>query len=327
MDGTMFNNNAGVYGGNYYGQPQFNNPSAYYGYQAYMPQTIRVPQNLNALSDEEIATLENTRPAASTINLNIDQIDALRAICTHKKNGRDMVQMVQDGTGEVYCPICGERWNPNVMDKDEVTTLVNELLGQMQNAKWTGDLPVNLARELFTLMPLLKKYPDVHKYAMDNFNKYYGQHQFNNAQDAAIYAQYNSLVSPYNNYMTQQIPTNYYNQQPVMSVTNQPGYYQQPGQMPVANQYVNPMQAPMGVNPMAPNQQFVAQANMMMPYSQPVQQPVVNTQQATTQPAFTYGTPQAYTPNAAQQATVTPDGSKITQQADGTTKSEKKIDL
>lgn len=330
MDATTMinNNNTGVYGTGYYNQPQYN-PAAIYGYQPYMAQQIKVPQNVNALTDEEIRTLKNARPT-SMINLNIEPNDVLRSMCTHKENGRDVVQLVQDGSNDVWCPICGARWSPEIMSKEEVEELVNKLVGQMQNAKWTGDLPTELSRELFTLIPLIQKYPEIHKYAIDNFNKYYSQNQFVNAQDASVYAQYNSLFGPsYGAYVQQGVTPAYYGQQQAMPAQPQQGYYYQQPQVTnqqatvTTNPYINPMQAPIGVNPAAPNQQFVNQAAMMMPGYAQVQQPVA-TQQTVAQPSFNF-TPPTYQPAAVQTATT--DGSTITKNADGTTTSEKKIDL
>jgi hypothetical protein len=85
---------------------------------------------------------------------------------------------------------------------------------------------------------------------------------------------------------------------------------------------VNPMQAPTyGVNPMAPNQQFVSQANMMM--NGTIQQPQMYGNQPMNAPV--YGTPQAQ--QNTQPTTQQNAGPVITPQADGTVKSENKIEL
>jgi hypothetical protein len=97
----------------------------------------------------------------------------------------------------------------------------------------------------------------------------------------------------------------YYNQAPQGYYGQQQGYVPNAAQ---ANAMVNPMQAPTyGVNPMAANQQFVSQANMMMngtvaPVYAAPQQPVV-------QPEAPVVTPQ------------------VAPQAEATVTSEKKIEL
>lgn len=297
-----------------------------YSYPAYGYNNIPSPANQNALTAEEIQILKNARPT-NKIELTIDRTDVLRSMCCHKENGRDVVVQVNDGSGDVYCPLCQNRWKPDMKTKEEVQDLVNELVDQMQNAKWTGDLPTDLTRELFTLIPLLNKYPDIHEYAMNTFNKYYSARGMFNAQDTNIYGMYNSLFNgagtPATGY-TGMPMQGYYGQQsqPVMPVNQ--GYYGQQAYVPNANQanaMVNPMQATTyGVNPMAPNQQFVSQANMMMNGTvnpQYCQQPVYGTAQV-----------QQQTPVVTQQVQQqTQQGPVITPQADGTVTSEKKIEL
>ena len=306
MDANVMYNN--VIGG--YPQYAGYNPGFYYQPQAY-PQNMRVPQNQNALTPEEIQRLRNSNPNNNALNLSIEQDEMLRAICTHKDNGRDMVQLVQDGSGDVYCPICGERWNPATMSKDEVKAAIDTIIAQMQNAKWTGEYPQNVAREYFAMIPLLKKFPDLFEYGAKNFEKYLNQRGFYNAADANIYAQYNSMFGPgmgYGQPMYQGMGM--YGQQPM----GQPqGYYQQQPTpaapaMP-ADPNTNPMQAPYG----APyyNPQFGNQANIMMQgtyYQQPYQPPMAPQPampQQGQQPPYNpvYGTaPQGQPQQNAQQA-------------------------
>lgn len=313
---------------NYYnqqGMPMYNayDPNLY-GYGAYSYGNMPAPANQNALTSDEIQALKNARPT-NKIDLNIDRNDLLKSMCTHKDNGRDVVVQVNDGSGDVYCPICQQRWNPDMESKEEVQVLVDKLIDQMQNAKWVGDLPVDLTRDLFTLIPLLMKYPNIHEYAMNTFNKYYTTRGMYNAQDANIYGMYNSLFGA-----TNYAPQAPYYGQPMAAPQQPQGYY---GQAPaygnnVVNPMVNPMQAPTyGVNPMAPNQQFVQQANTMMNgsvYGQPMAAPQ----------APVFGTPQVPQNNAgpvvgpaAQQQTPINNDATITNQVDGTVKSASKIDL
>ena len=235
MEQNVFQN--GQYGGGYgYGQPM--PMPGYYNYQPYMYQNAPMPQNLNALTNDEIKILRSARPA-SKINLNIDQEDYLRAMCTHKDNstGNDVVYQINDGSGEVYCPICQERWNPDKMTKEEVTDLVNGFVSQIQNMKWVGDMPVDVIREYCAIIPLIRKFPDLYEYAVNNFNKYAGANPYYNAAEAAIYSQYNSLMS--GGYA---VPQGYYGQ-------GVPGYgapqpFMNPPMGQPANPNVNPMQAP-----------------------------------------------------------------------------------
>ena len=282
-----------------------------YAYPAVGYNNIQVPANQNALTDEEIKTLMNTRQPG--LSIAIDRNDVLRAICTHKQNGRDVVMQKNDGSGMVYCPICGTEWNPEPMEKENVVELVKTLADQMETAKWVGDLPVDLTRELFTLIPLLKKYPEIHEYSMKSFNKYLNNRGMYDANNTNVYGMYNSLFSPAPMGYYNQAPQNFYNNQPQGYAPNQaPQGYMPNNGMP-ANAAVNPMQAPTyGVNPMAPNQQFVSQANMMMGGT------------VAPQAAPNYGVP-AYAPQAPQQTAAPAQPAQPAQNAEVT--SEKKIEL
>ena len=275
-----------------------------YGYQApfyaqpLQQQPLVQPNYQNALTEAEIAQLRSSKPAG--IDLTFEPEEALRAMCTHKHNGRDVVQKIE-GTDEVYCPICGERWAPQQVSKEELQELVNRLIARMQDSKWAGELPINVVREYYQLIPLLKKFPDIFEYGNKNFNKLINMASFVNANDSNLYSGYNSLFTGtlgYGNWYQQPLPpqNTYYNQPPT-GYYNQPTYQQPPVQQPVYQQApygqqpmppqqpmgvpaqpaVNPMQAPAG----APvTQQYTQQAQMMMPgyppaYGQPpMQQPM-----------------------------------------------------
>ena len=76
------------------------------------------PQNTNALSEEEIKHI--AQKPVNKLDINISQDDNLRSMCTHKHNGQDMVRRIEDGSGDVYCPLCGARWSPNPVSEEEL---------------------------------------------------------------------------------------------------------------------------------------------------------------------------------------------------------------
>ena len=290
-----------------------NNP--YFQQQPFQQQPMQVPQMQNALTNEEIQRLRSLRPTTS-LNLSVDQEEVLRAMCTHKDNGREVVQLLQDGSGDAYCPICGKRWKPEQLSQEDLQALVDQLICQMQNAKWVGELPANVVREFFAMMPLIEKFPELYKYSMKNFNKYANQNNMFNAADANIYAMYNGLFSGAGAYANpyQQAMNGYYQQQPMNM-----GYYQQPMQQApqqAANPNVNPMQQPQPYNA-----QFTNQANMMMGgtmYQQPMnmgyyqQQPMQQApQQVNPVNTYTFGVAQQ---QAAQQQPVNTDQKPAQQQ-------------
>ena len=253
-------------------------PGAPVTYNPAVPQ----PTNISSLSEEEIKLISQKKP--SKIDINISQEDHLRSMCNHNHNGHSVVQPLNDGSGKVYCPSCGAVWNSDIADKEQVQGAVDLIYDQMQNAKWAGDYNVELVRDYFPIIELLKKFPDLHEYAMQTHTKYVNAGQYQNANEAAVFSQFNNLM-----YGT---PTPMMGYGQYFGQPQQPVYGQQApmGQQPVynpaqgyqqgvpASPMTNPMQAPMGQIPVNP--QFTNQADMMMQggyYAQP-QQPAYGQQ-------------------------------------------------
>lgn len=279
----------------------FYDPSMY-SYQPMMTQTMPQPSYASSLTQDEITNLVNNGKSSNVLDINVSPLEVSAAVCNHK-NGMDMVKQLNDGSGNVYCPMCHDIWSPEPISKEDLIEYINKIIASMQNAKWVGDLPIEFTRDLFPIIPLLRKWPDIYEYSMKKFNKYVDFKNIYDASTANIYNNYNSL---FNNSGYQPMQPNYYGQP-----------YQQPMQQPYmpnfaapaanttqfANPAVNPMQATYGVNPSAPNQQFVNQANTMMggsvygSYQQPMQQPMQ--QQVAPQQ-------QGYTPNFTAPVTATP---------------------
>ena len=244
------------------------NPYAYqqpFAYQPLMQQpNMQTPLRSNALTNEEIQKLRNAAPGGY-LNISVDSDDLLRAMCTHKDvNGVDVVQPLNDGSGNLYCPICGAVWDQEPVSTEEVKETINKLLSQCNKIKWLGDLPLNIVRDYFTMMPLIKKFSDLFEYGSKNFDRLLQQKGFLNAADANIYAQYNGLFGPQGGYnAAAYMPQGGY----VPNYGGQPAYAPQP-QGTVYNPQAQ-MVATAGYNPMAMQQpyntQFQQQAQMVMP--------------------------------------------------------------
>ena len=279
-----FNQNNNYYGGN-----------PYYNYQTVQMQNMRMPNMQNALTSAEIQTLLTSKPNGS-LNLQIDQIDSLRAMCNHKDGTRECVHPVNDGTGDVICDICGERWNPATSSKEEIADLIKTLNDQMQNVKYVGEFPVNIGREYFQMIPLLKKFPELYEYASRNMDRLNGQNGYNIAGDATIYAQIDSLMGGYTPYPQ-------YSQ----------GYGYNPYQPQYVNQAANPYQQPVynqpPVNPQGNYNPYQQQpmGNMAMPGVNPMQSSPYGVQPPTIQGTPQYGAP-AYAPQNQQNFQVQPQG-------------------
>ena len=302
---------------NYYGQPNYYGGPAMYNQPMYYNTGMITPQNTPSLTAEEMKLIQQTNP--SKIDITITEADKLRAICNHKdQNKVDRVAQVQDGSGDVFCPICNYRWNPENLSKEEVKEVCDKLIAAMQNAKWVGDYGVQLTRDYFAMIPLLEKFPDLYEYAMKQFNKYCSTNGYQSANDAAIYNQYNSLMgysapaygAPQMNYGAPQY------QQPVYGNP----YAQQ--QAPVAQNAtdVNPMQANPYMN--QPQQPVYGMPQYQQPVYQNPYTPIAPTPGVPNagMPAPAYA-PAAVQPQQAQGNTT------VTENANGTTTSTTDVTL
>ena len=292
-----------------YGNPYQNNFYA----TSYQPDSFQPPAMDSTLTPDEIKILKSEKPDDELFNLNINDKDVLRAICNHKENGRDVVQELKDGSGRVWCPICGAKWDPREADRDEVQTAVNTLYNHMQNAKWCGMYPIKVGREYFTMIPLLEKFPELYEYGVKHWNHIFNQRGYNIGNGSSIQYQYNSLFNNnrmYNPYAYGGYATPY-QPQPYTSPYNA---MNQPVGTP-ANPNVNPMQAnvtngqPQATQPVAPppTQGYVAPPptppNMVYGVGYGYNPnygaaPAPNTQQGYPQPGYG-GYAQPYAPNFA----------------------------
>lgn len=237
---------------------------------SYAPMVM--PNNTNALSEDEIKQITQAKP--NKLDISIPQADNLKAMCTHHNSqGKDVVQRVNGTANQVYCPICGATWYSEPVDDEELHNSIMTVISAMQNAKWLGDLPTTLVRDFMPIIPVLYKFIDINKFAMNQFNRYNNQGGYQIGDDASPMAQWNALMGygstiPYNGMMGNNMMYNnpqYNNMNMGMN---------QNTMMPNNNMYnpaamnpagmVNPMQSTMGVNPAAVNPQFTNQANMMM---------------------------------------------------------------
>ena len=287
----------------YYGQTVDPNQ---FMYQPLVQTGYNFPQQeRNALTNDEINTLKSARPT-QLFNLNIEENDLLRAVCTHRDiNGADVVQLCQDGV-HLHCPICGATWDGTPVTEEDVRNVIDKLIDAFQNAKYSGLLPANVVREYFTMEPLLRKFGELFKYSMTNFDKLNRQKAYVQAGDGSIYQNYNSLFGPGGmpsvmipTYTGPQYPTVGLAQPLIPSMTTPPYIGPQPQQQPLQVPPQMGMVAQPGVNPMGMgpgpnyNPQFVAQGAMVMPGypMQPQQYPTVPQQGQVAQPQqpYTYG--------------------------------------
>ena len=280
-----------------------------------------MPMNTQSLSEEEIQELINSR--GGKFDINVPRAEFLRAMCNHRHNGQEVVQQINDGSGEVFCPVCYERWNPELITKEQAEQLVQAFVNQLQILKWVGNLPVDVIRDYFTIIPLLRKFPDLVEICTANYKKYTNGQAYMVAGNNSIYNQYELLMgrgmgydqSPY---MVNQpfVPAN------MQVMSNQPMYNPMPQQMPPMNTpygqpqmnqgyygqavqqnnpAINPMQMQPGMNP----QQTVYGNGGVQPYMPAAmpQQPMMNAPVQQQAPNFSPIQQQPVAPQPAVQST------------------------
>lgn len=226
-------------------------PQTYYGtgaqFQGMQPQ--QVPTMKNFLSQEEIQKLIQKE---NNFSLNLTETEKLKASCNHRwnepRNGQfDAITEGVDGI--CRCAICGYEFEPVDVSttEDSLREVVKNTLDVLQTIKLLYlDMPAEVAREFYQIIPLIERIPKLFEIAAKSYAKYdgAGMYGFNN-RNMNTMQMFNMLTGILNGSqpMPQQTAYNPYAQQPM-------------GQQ----QFGAPMmgyQAPMGTNG------FVAQPGYM----------------------------------------------------------------
>ena len=288
---------------NNYGVP--NQPGMAYGYNyGYARPQAKYTQ---PLTQDQITKL---RQNPSTFDLKVEQEDIWRAVCTHKeKNGQ--TTLVKNSDGSWTCTICGETFNLCESSKEEVEAAVKVLIDMLQTSKTVYvDAPDNLIAQYYQVIPLLKKFPELWKRAMDNFAMY--DNNGNNLNQmgpgySGFNAMYNLLTNPYAGYAQNsygapmpgypQAPVGYYGA-PMPTYGAAPQYPQAAPETQQPMYYGAPMpgypQAPMYQQPVDPNANPMAYgvptapAPGVIPPQAPAAAPAAPAQQAEVQQQQTF---------------------------------------
>jgi hypothetical protein len=296
---------------NYFNQPQQGGmmPQQQNGYVPYgMPfggipgyqQQYQAPKMHQLLSPEEINTLRQTGQGFS---INIDPKDVMKSLCTHKYNGQYAVNENKDGT--YTCAICGATFKPIDLTKEEVEAIVRQTLDILDTIKLMfADMPIDMGREYFPMMELIKKIPEFYQIAHNNFEKYTTINSYSNPQNQYGNAFYNLSMATgggFNNYgMPMMAPQpapmydpnqmNMYQQQPMMQPQQGMNMYQQqPQGMNNGYSTVTPQQNPF-TNSFYQQPMMQPQQQMNMYQPQTMMQPQ---QQMAPSPIGAFGAPMA----------------------------------
>lgn len=286
----------------------FNNPYQYQ--QPYGQPQAQVKVN-NILTPEEIDELTSK---ADQFTLTLTPTEQLKAWCTHiDKNGVRNLDYNNE-TGFAHCPICDSYFRPLEPDTsiDQLTDSIQRTLDIIQSIKCFAPdiIPVNAAKELFKIIPLLEKMPKLFttstEYAIKQDPNNQNQNYYYN-QGMGTAAQFQNLAGLFAGAMAgPAFQNNFYNAQ-----NPNPNAFGYAGSATPAG--ANPFGQPGGPAPM-PQQQPYPQPNtgfqfnpdpnaVSQPVQASVQTPVPN------QTAATQGVPAA--PAATPETTVVKEEVKL----------------
>ena len=208
------------------------------GYMQQQP----VPKLKNVLTPEEMQLIRKT---AESFTLALDDKEYYRGICFHRdENGMETLR--DNGDGTVTCTICDHTFDPQQhCTEEQINGYVNDIIDILQTIKLLYiDMPTEVAREYFAIIPMLEKIPKLFKIASDNFNRH----------------------ENYNNYRYNGAPNtiNLYNM--LNSGALNPGY--QPMGQPMGQQPGQPMGQPMQMN-QGYGYGIQQPVQQMAPYGQP----------------------------------------------------------
>ena len=216
-------------------------------------QPIERPQMTQGLDPKEIAELKKNGNGRGII---ITQEDMYKAYCTHRDNNalECFPTNNPNNPGEVQCRICGAKFTPlDNVSQEQVVAACEDFHNLLHTMKILNvDISPKTCRDIFQILPIVDKTPELYKVSADRFNRY--SHPYEYAQQVNPYMTgmnlWNGLVGP----------------QPMMG--------QQPMMM---GQPMMGMQQPM-MQPMMAQQPMMGQPMMQGQPMQMMGQPMMNQQ-------------------------------------------------
>lgn len=233
-----------------YGYPMYNGTGAQFTGVA--PQNV--PQMKNHLTQEEIQKLMQKENSFSLV---VTETEKLRATCNHRlyapdANGKTDAITEDPVTGVCRCAICGYEFSPidYSTNADTLKTAVNDVLDILQTIKLIYvDMPDDVAREYYVIIPLIERIPQLFERAVKNYSKYDNQNPYGfNNRNMNIVQLFNMMSGylsgqPMPQQPMQQPMGNPYQQPMMPGMMGSNGFVQQPGYMPNTMGYAyNPQQ-------------------------------------------------------------------------------------
>lgn len=237
----------------------------------YPNQVMPQPKNTQPLTKEDQKELQRT---ATPFTTQIDPLDLKRSWCTHRDEKGSTLNPNPDGT--FTCAICGTVISLDEYDEQDVIEISQKYLNLLNNIKAKYlDIPVDIVKEFFQIMPYVERTHKLYKLANDNYGRYVGYNQnINPALASPNYHAWNSFDMihgggysyPYGTYPNQVAPQQVM-PQPQMGY----GYPQQFGYQasPMSTMGMQQNNMVMGGNPLYAQPQAPVQMNQPQQVSTP----------------------------------------------------------
>lgn len=154
----------------------------------------KLPEPTNPLTKEEMATLKQKAPG---FTLAVDQITALKAICTHRNQEGDT--LIQNPDGTATCSICGTKFRPVNATVEDVKQIFQSAIDCLETMKIMYlDIPNDVTKGYFQMIPFLEKAPQLYQVALDHYSRYGNTSVMSNNYNGSgnAFALFNAMMNP-----------------------------------------------------------------------------------------------------------------------------------
>jgi ribosomal protein S27E len=153
---------------------------------------LPVAKMTQVLTPQEIKELRST---SSAFDMRVDDIQFVRAKCTHKDNGK--IALLDNADGSVTCSICGETFQLIDWDQNQILEATKMFTNILQSIKtYYLDIPESYVDQYFKMLPLIEKVPKFYETAIMNFKKYEQGNPLQQNSNMFGFNMLNALASP-----------------------------------------------------------------------------------------------------------------------------------
>lgn len=162
------------------------------------PNMLNRPAMSNPLTDEQLKLLAT---AEDSFDLKIKPEEIAKAVCTHKNTQKGVFEIVPNNNPEqpglVTCKICHATFNPDLVNEQYVHQATDMVLNVLQTCKLIGvDLNDEVIRQYFTIIPLIERIPKLYKLVNNSFKKYNDPQALAPQNGPNMMGMYNAMVNP-----------------------------------------------------------------------------------------------------------------------------------